>query len=331
MPETLSLQLEINPAEIDAEYLRCLHACFPNWGDEQVSHWAFHRVLPPDPPPDRFILRENGEPLAGSAVSYRSVRLVNGNIIRAGIMTGSWTLPAARGRGCFARMIEESAAITRDRGGALLLAFVTEDNPSRRQLEKAGAALFPTSYLIADAQPPSAQDNHALSPLKEFPPELFQHWTRQREGKGKCHFAYASFEGWKGQFIDRPLKPECVQIAPGSFAVLEKHLSTTRINAFATTPSHDEQFLLHALQAQAAVEGRKLFTLSTDPAFSAVCKQNGFAEKPGFLTAIVTHWTMLGKALGVPSEPSTAKNGWLTEPSSPWFLGPWDLQTGDRM
>jgi len=328
-PETVSLQLEINPEGIDDEYLRCLNTCFPNWGDEQVSDWVFHRALPPDPPPDRFVLRENGEPLAGSAVSYRSVGLPNGNTIRAGIMTGSWTLPAARGRGCFTQMIETSISITREREGALLLAFVTEDNPSRRQLEKAGAALIPTSYLIAENTLGSpAPPENPLFPAKDIS-RLFQSWQQRRAGR--CHFTYTSLQDWKGQFADRPWQTEVVQNSSGSFAILEKHTATTRINALSGILFEEELSLLHMLRAQAQAEGRKLFLLSTDAVLSAACKLEGFTEKQGFLTAMVTDWPQLGRASGVSAVPGSPANSLLADPSSPWYLGQWELQSGDRM
>jgi len=56
--------------------------------------------------------------------------------------------PARAWSGFFHRMILESVKITASRRGALLLAYVTTDNPSCRALLGSGAAAFPTSYLI---------------------------------------------------------------------------------------------------------------------------------------------------------------------------------------
>jgi hypothetical protein len=328
------VQREINPDGIDEEYLRCLNACFPNWGGKAVFDWVFYRELPPDPLPDRFVLTEDGKLLAGSAITYRSMRLPNGSTIRIGIMTGSWTLPAARGRGCFSRVIEESIRITKDREGSILLAFVTEENPSCRQLQKAGAALFPTSYLIADDEPGSYRDETSEERLIPNAPDdelrtSFQHWTTGRNGK--CTFAYSSFDAWNRQFVLRPWETHVLQDTTGSFAVLEKHATTDRINASWGSSRERERRFLSNLRARALTEGRKVFVFSTDFDFSASCKEAGFLERPGFLTAIVTDLQRLGHALEVATLSESFENQLLADASSRWFLGGWNLQSGDRM
>lgn len=330
----MTLQLEINQHGLDEEYLLCLNACFPNWGDKRVFEWAFCRGLPPDPLPDRFVLREDGKLLAGSAVSYRSVSLPNSHTIRVGIMTGSWTLPAARGRGCFSRMIEESVRITKDREGSILLAFVTEDNPSRRQLQKAAAAVFPTSYLIANAEPRTSShetlaDGLIPSVTEEELQRSFRHWTTGRIGKST--FAYSSFKTWSGQFVARPWETQILQDTTGSFAVLEKHATTDRINAFWGSSRERELAFLSNLRDRARAEGHNLFAFSMDAEFAACCKGVGFTERPGFLTAMVTDWQRLGHALKLAPPSESFENQLLADASSPWFLGWWNLQSGDRM
>src|SRR4051812_19943519 len=123
------LTIDRNPDGIGSEYLRSLNACFPHWGDETVYNWCFERPVA-GLKADQMIIRLNGSVIAGSAVSYRTIRFPHGPTALAGIMTGSWTLPEARGQGCFTRMIEESVSLAASRGCAGLLAFVTEDNPS---------------------------------------------------------------------------------------------------------------------------------------------------------------------------------------------------------
>jgi Acetyltransferase (GNAT) domain len=325
------MRVEINPPDLDSEYLRCLNACFPGWGDRQMAQWAFRRGLAPDPMPDLMVLREENELLAGSAVSYRSVVLPNGSRVRAGIMTGSWTLPAARGRGCFARIIEESVAITRERGGALLLAFVTEDNPSCRQLLKAGAAPVPTSYLFTDIEASRPEEEAAPGLVLFKDAELSEAvalWTKGHEGK--CRFDYSSLEDWKGQFIERPGSVETVRNASGAFAVIDRNPTTDRILAWWAPSQTSALQLLKELRAAARSEGRKLFTFSTDAAIAAQCEAMGFKRKPGYLTVLVTDWERLGQALQttVLREPDHHA---LLNPASPWFAGEWDVQSGDRM
>jgi hypothetical protein len=326
------MQLELNPPGIIDDYLRCLNVCFSHWGDAPMAQWALQRALPPDPPPDLMVFRQDGELLAGSAVSYRSVALPNGKLIRTGIMTGSWTLPAARGRGCFSSIIDESATITRTRGGSLLLAFVTEENPSCRQLLKAGATPFPTAYLFADPENPG---NKEVSVIEEFSiadertlRDMFSHWDEVH--KRKCRFEYSTFENWKSQVMDRPGDITAIRHLSGSFAIVEKIATTNRIHAWWGPSKTSVTALLRALCADAQQNGRKLFSFSTDPEFVALCTSLSFTKKVGYLTAIVTDWRSLGQALQT-TEPATSTNHVLLDPSSPWFMGDWALQAGDRM
>jgi hypothetical protein len=327
----VALQVEINPEGMDEEYLRCLNICFPHWGAQEVFDWVFRRALPPDPLPDRFVLREEGQLLAGSTVTYRTVSLPNGNTIRVGIMTGSWTLAAARGRGCFSRVIEESVRITREREGAILLAFVTHDNPSSRQLQRAGAALFPTSYLISEPQTVSEENSaqRLLTEIDEGDLKVdMQRWAAER--RGQCSFKY-SFEAWSGQFVNRPWETIVVRDETGSFAVIEKHADTDRINALYAISEERERGFLIDLRRQASSEGRKLFAFSMDAKFIAHWKEMGLTEKPGFLTAMATDPQKLGKALETDAPRDSFDNQSLASASSPWFLDCWSLQSGDRM
>lgn len=145
------MELYVNPADA-IDTLPCLNTCFPGWGDARSFEWAYQRQMQHQPPPDYLVLKEAGVVMAGSGISYRQVLLPNKEALTAGIMTGSWTMPGARGLGCFSRVIEESIRRTQTRGGVLLLAFVTEENASCRQLLRAGAARFPTSYLVSEAE-----------------------------------------------------------------------------------------------------------------------------------------------------------------------------------
>jgi hypothetical protein len=323
------MQLEINPPGIDPEYLRCLNTCFPGWGDARLAQWAFRRALAPDPLPDLMVLREDNELLAGSAVSYRSVVLPNGSAVRAGIMTGSWTLPAARGRGCFARVIEESVALTQERQGALLLAFVTEDNPSCRQLLKAGAATFTTSYLFTDLDGSTQKAEPGLAIAGEDDLKgAVAHWAKSREGK--CQFAYSSLGDWKGQFLDRLGHVDVVRDTSGAFAIVERAPTTDRIQAWWAPTQTSALQLFQSLRDHAWSNGRKLFSFSTDARLTAQCEAMGFMKKPGYLTVMVTDWERLGSALQITAQPASANHA-LLDSGSAWFTGSWDIQAGDRM
>jgi hypothetical protein len=79
------------------------------------------------------------------------------------------------------------------------------------------------------------------------------------------------------------------------------------------------------------MEGRKVFTFSMDFDFSVSCREAGFLERPGFLTAIVTDLQRLAHALEIAPLSESFENQLLADASSRWFLGGWNLQSGDRM
>jgi GNAT superfamily N-acetyltransferase len=328
------MDLIVNPPDA-LSTLPCLNACFPNWGDERMFRWAYQRAMQNQPAPDYLLLKQDGQLLAGSGVSYRQVLLPGGGAVTAGIMTGSWTLPAARGRGCFTRMIEESMRMVKLRGGALLLAFVTEDNPSCRQLLRTGGAKFPTAYFfspdaLAAAKREETSANRAPAAAWQrwdsVSGELIDRWMTAKHGF-VC-FGYAGAEDWRAQMIDRPAGT--MIFGDGDqFAVLEEHGNTRRLQAYLSLPG--PAGLLVAIMAETARSRRKLFLFSTDPQEFEFCRRSGLAEKPGFLTAHVADWAKLAAARHRATPDAPPPHSVIADPASPWFLGEWRLQSGDRM
>ena len=164
------------------DYLAALNECFPGWGDEAMFSWCFERIMAGHSA-DLLEVRDDGQLIAGSAISYRNVLLPGGEIVKAGIMTGSFTVPAARGRGLFSRMIDDSLAAIRRRESAMLLAFVTSTNGSCRRLAAAGATMVPSFYC---------RRAHG----RVTPPV----WTNAEDA---ARFVYTDDE-WSSQFVDRP-------------------------------------------------------------------------------------------------------------------------------
>lgn len=87
--------------------LHALNACFPHWGGRAMFDWCFTR-RGAGRAPGMMSLWVDGRAVAGSAISYRRVAVRGGAEVTAGIMTGSWTLPEARGAGAFTRLIAAS-------------------------------------------------------------------------------------------------------------------------------------------------------------------------------------------------------------------------------
>ena len=222
----MELDVEINPSAVEEEYLSGLNRSFGQWGDRDAYRWDFEREVGARPA-DLMVLRDHGQILAGSAVSYRTVSLGDDRIL-IGIMTGSWTLPEARGRGAFSQVIVESRRLVASRGGAVLIAFVTHENASRRRLMAAGCLEIPTWYVASNHET-MAPAEAAVVELSTAPvAQLFRDFKRwQGRGAGASVF-YPSLEVWASQYIDRPLPVERLTAA-GRHCLIERAPVSDRV------------------------------------------------------------------------------------------------------
>jgi hypothetical protein len=322
-----SMELQINPPDA-RKTLSCLNTCFPAWGDERTFNWAYERSMHNQPAPDYLVITEDGKPIAGSGVNYRQVLFPNGASAIGGIMTGSWTLPVARGRGCFTRFIEESIRITRRRTGALLLAFVTEDNSSCRQLCKAGAATFPSSYFTLEPKQAPESWKGGWEEVDSISEKLFQRWMIAREGY--VRYGYASVGDWRSQIVDRCMKTVFLQ-RENAFAVLGDRADTYQLHAFLGNDGRSFREILQVAKYYSNRARKKLFLFSSDPALSEFCRSDGFLEKRGYVTAHVADWARLGHALRLALPRAELQHRIVCDTASAWFLGRWQLQSGDRI
>lgn len=251
----------------------------------------------------------------------------------AGIMTGSWTLPEARGRHYFSRMIEQSVSQTKRQGGALLLAFVTAQNASYQRLAAAGSALFPTFYLAAEAPSPIAARNLQVSEAPDAAP-LHEAIERHQAAAGRAsHFFYPTTTDWSSQVIERPLPTEILEVGKGCWCVVEKAATTDRLLAWFADPASEvaASDRVTALWRRASAAGRKFFFFTASGALKDEAVQLGLTCAPGFLTALVADRGALARAMGATKEWDSEDSKILAEATSPWHLGPWEIQGGDRM
>jgi hypothetical protein len=330
-PASDGFDIEINPAGIAGEYLSSLNRCFDGWGGLDTYRWAFERPVG-GPPADLMVLRLAGRLAAGSAVTYRRVALAGGATLNAGIMTGSWTLPEARGRGAFTRVIHESVRLASGRRAGLLLAFVTEDNPSARRLAAEGSATFQTFYLFSTEQTPAPQSSLQPQPVADLEGVLESLMTmRAEEQAGSSHFVYPDIGVWSSQFVGRPGKVEVLSLGERAWCVLERTTGSDRIQLLVLDPRGGMSFsdCIAALLRQAIDRERQLFLFSTLPGWHDECLRLGLSSKPGFLTAMVADEVRFREALDGPGTRSDGSTD-LADPGSPWFLGQWNLQSGDR-
>ncbi len=216
----------------------------------------------------RVVLAESDQWLAGSAVSWRRLSTANRDGQLVGIMTGSWTLPDARGRGCFARLIELSREACVDAGATLLLAFVTETNASRRQLEKAGAAMIPSLYIRSSEEQPLPAETSSKAPelalANPSDEAVDQLYRRHRDLRARTtRFVYSTPQSWRSQFVERTSPVQLLSHPELGTAVVERHPEFDRM--LASIPLNPEGSL--ALEAAvchgALTAGRRFFGFTT--------------------------------------------------------------------
>lgn len=278
----MDLQAEINPSDVEDAFLLGLNRSFGHWGDRSTYAWGFEREVGARAA-DLIVLRGDGVIVAGSAVSYRVVQH-DGNQIVVGVMTGSWTLPEARGRGAFGQMIHESRTLTAARGGSLLIAFVTHENASRRRLVAAGCAEVPTWYVASDPDTPPPSRAAAVEPTAAPAQELFRAHLDWQAGGSGASVIYPSIEVWASQFLVRPLPVEVVRAA-GARCVVERGTTSDRV---LWTDGRDGPAALAALLKRAIESERQLFLFTMDPALARVGADLGMLAKPGSLTVLET-------------------------------------------
>jgi hypothetical protein len=303
------LKIEPAPPGADSRYLEALQSCFGGWGGETEFDWYFRRPFA-GAVADRFVIvDEQGEWIAGSAVSWRKLADAGGTERTVGIMTGSWTLPAARGRGCFGTIIEHSRLLCVERGADWLIAFVTQDNPSRRQLERAGSLMIPTDYLWSEEgarAPESGAEPHRLEPS---PDRIEALWRRHSAlGEGRVRFLYEDPQAWAGQLVDRPLATDLLEVEGRGDVLVERHIVFDRILATIPSSPDDRLELARAVRARALRGGRRFFAFTSRAEEAAEYREAlGLGGTAGFITLLPAASPAPGAGL------------------------PWSVESGDRV
>lgn len=323
------MKLLVNPQGIETAYLHGLNTSFQQWGDRDALRWVVERRVG-DLSADLLTLEDEGGLLAGSAVTYRPALLRNTRV-NVGIMTGSWTSPEARGRGCFARMIEASVELAKGKGAALLLAFVTESNASYRGLRRAGPALFPTHYLVSGEETAAPEPGLAATPVGPDDPQVEAILARRTSPRiGGAHLAYDVAE-LRAQILGRAGHIEVLLIADRGAAVIETKGDLDRV--LLVLPASPDAFAdcARALLRRAQEHRRRLFLFTTSPDWRDTCAALGMKASPGWLTALVASEQALVRVFPGASQLPADTCIQLCDPSSPWYVGPWDIQSGERM
>ncbi|SCX94548.1 hypothetical protein SAMN05192588_0376 [Nonlabens sp. Hel1_33_55] len=281
------LQNEIvkNPEGVKEEYLKYLNVAFTNWGEEHLYSWVFDRQVG-DLTTDQLIIKREGNVIAGSAVTYRKIALGGADIINVGIMTGSWTLPAARKTGCFTTIIEESKIMCRENKVPFLTAFVTDENPSSRRLAAAGALMIKSWNLFAPKE--ISESKNQINFIDDFEDKKSQEVIYQKfmEPDGST-VAYSYNEAeFIGQFIKRPNVPIILEVN-GVFVIMEEGFNAMKI--LVTTARGIPQLvevLNDVNQWCIQHHDKNLFFFTMDEKIENEFSKLGYTSKLGYYTVI---------------------------------------------
>lgn len=332
--------------EAERHYLESLNVCFPGWGGRDMFDWCFTRESAGLRPDLMTLHDEAGRAVAGTANTYRRVRLPNGETLVAGIMTGSWTLPEARGRGLFTRLIGEMIEMAAAREAALLLGFYARTNPSAGRLAAAGFGLSPSWHIRSPERPLTAADVTCIEEQDEGASAIADH----QDVADTVRLVYTAGE-WRDQFVRRPNPVTRVRGADRWSALVERTASFDRVLSLtcspASTPEGDDSIWADAvgvLDARAVAAGRRVFVYTTNERHAAAARDRGFEIVDGWVSALVANEASLRAAITADSDangsrdalrsapaPSSSASHALADPASPWFLGRWFVRNGDRM
>jgi hypothetical protein len=273
-----SAEVQLNPPGIEDAYLSGLRAAFGAWGGRAELRWWFRRPVG-ERVADLLVVVRDGRPVAGTAVSYRRLALDAGPAVRAGVMSGAWTLPEHRGRGCFGTLIEASRDLAHQRGCALLLAMARAGRMSGGPLGRASTARFDTWQLRGPgaarrARVPSRRARPAVRQLAAW-------FHRDRDGAA---FVYPEAGLFAQQArLDRP-ETRIVDAGDGRWVVAEPRADALRVQAVvredgAPTPAD----LAAAIAAARASEPRPITAFTADRAVAEAAASLGFAGLAGNL------------------------------------------------
>lgn len=277
----------INPVGYKEEFLENLNKCFNGWGGEKKYDWVFNRKVGNYAPEMLVIENEEDGAIAGTGITYRKMNW-NGKGLEFGIVTGSWTLPAARRKGCLTKMVETGRLLSRKKNMPFVSAFMVETNPSSRRLRTLGANMV-SAYHLFSPEVPFEEINGGNVQVVEQNSEIIQevYERMKRTQEDFIHFDY-TVEEFEKQYIDR-LDDTIVLKIDEDFAVLEK--GNNEVKVLLLTHPDEGTFVNYVkLITNWCLENKSLkaFYFTVRKNLSAACVSLGFENIPGYFTILTT-------------------------------------------
>ena len=311
MPGDGELRILVNPAGFEAEVGPAfLTRCFASRWTDAMYRWYLQRPFGGEPP-DRLILMDGARALAGCGVVYRQLNTPNGEVHRVSVVVAACTLPSARGRGCYARVLQAAVDRSAARGCAALLGFVTADNATGRGLQRLGAAAIPSAYLVSRDGAPLPEAG--ILQLRDA--KVADGWPVRAAARRRAEAAWAGFQypdagAWRSQMVDRPHGVQPVRVGSTCRALIESVGDTDRLQWLDGDP-RERLAAIRAIAVRARRRGRKFFMYSTCRHEAAAARRLGLATHPGYMMALALQ-------RGHPGV-------------SDWPEMSWVVQSGDRM
>ncbi len=276
----------INPENYDDKYLQCLNESFQPWGEVELFNWVFKRQSG-GLKPDMIVLQdEKGEDASGSGISYRVIKNAKGTKLTIGIMTGSWTLPNARGKGGFTKIIEESKKLCLARGARYLTAFVMESNKSFDRLKAAGAKGCKTYTLLSKSlgQKDISIDVENMEIVEDIS-ILKEKIQFNPDGDDKFYFEYSSDE-FENQFINRPSAIKLFKI-DANYIILEEAYNVFKVIGLSYNTLDKLKQIINRVQHWVKENYNKgVLYFTTDPKEAELLGALNFETYPGYFMAI---------------------------------------------
>jgi GNAT superfamily N-acetyltransferase len=306
------LRVLVNPAALDAEVgPGFLTRCFATPWTEVLYRWYLRRSFAGEPP-DRLILMDGTRVVAVCGIVYRQLRTQDGAVHRVSIMVAGCTLPDARGRGCYARVLQAAVDRSVARGCAAVLGFVTADNATGRGLQRVGAAAIPSAYLVSRERAAGARPG--VLRVRDAP--VADDWPERAAGRlcaatASAAFHYPDASAWRAQIVDRPHGVQTLRVGASCRAVIEGVGDTDRLQ-WLDGDARERLPAIRTLVERARCRKRKFFMYSTSPHEVAAARRLGLAAHPGYMMV-----------LPLPASRTLSARDWAGMS--------WRVQSGDRM
>src|SRR5882672_2772939 len=289
MPNDCALTLLVNPRHLEAEIgVDFLVRCFGESWNRATYQWYLHRTFAGEAP-DRLVLLDGERVTATAGIAYRQLRTPDGAIHRVSIMVAACTAPDQRGRGRFSRLLRDAIEHCAARGCRALLGFVTADNATYRELQRAGSTPIPSAYIVSDDPPrqPAASDL-AVVDIAGSEWRAYAVAALQLQGStAVAGFHYPDADAWRSQFLDRPHPVELLRVGDTSSAIVERVADTDRLQWLDGDP-REQGAAIAALVERARRARRRFFMYSTAAVPAATVQECGLQTRPGFMMALAT-------------------------------------------